>query len=139
VDFGVEFSCNRLGPSVIQSFIELASWRIGMAAAPQFRIDVDARNLLLHSLERARPAASTAAAGKRITLPEPIFPQCPEKLTDPDPVSVTSPETRSWSLPLLYPALRGSSFPNIQSKPFPGDFHPASAYSFVEYKCNLNW
>ena len=68
VDFGVEFSCNRLGPSVIQSFIELASWRIGMAAAPQFRIDVDARNLLLHSLERARPAAS-AALRKRITLP----------------------------------------------------------------------
>jgi hypothetical protein len=109
-----------------------------MAAAPQFRIDVDARNLLLHSLERARPAAS-AALSKRIILPEPIFPQCPEKLTDPGPVP--SPEKRSWSFPLAYPARRGSSFPNIQSRafPVPGDFHPASAFSFVEYKCNLNW
>jgi hypothetical protein len=107
-----------------------------MAAAPQFRIDVDARNLLLHSLERARPAAS-AALSKRIILPEPIFPQCPEKLTDPGPVP--SPEKRSWSFPLAYPARRGSSFPNIQSRLFPGDFHPASAFSFVEYKCNLNW
>jgi hypothetical protein len=107
-----------------------------MAAAAKFGIDVDAHNSLLHSLERATPAASTAPS-KRITLPAPIFPQCSKKLTGPGPV--TSPEARRWSFPLAYPALRGSSFLNIQSGPFPGDFHPASADLFVEYKFNLNW
>src|SRR5438132_6671305 len=52
-----------------------------MATAPKFRIDVDIHDLLMDSSrEPARPAAV-----KGLTLPEPVFPQCPEKLVDPGP------------------------------------------------------
>ena len=54
-----------------------------MATAPKFRIDVDIHNLLMHS----SPDPVKPPAAKRMTLPEPIFPQYPEKLSDPGPAT----------------------------------------------------
>ena len=38
----------------------------------------------------------------------------------------------------MYRAMRGWLFPYIKSRVLPGDFHPITAYLFVEYKCNLD-
>src|SRR6266702_4344958 len=103
-----------------------------MATAPKFRIDVDIHDLLMDSSrEPARPAAV-----KGLTLPEPVFPQYPEQLVDPGPE--IAPGKRDWSLSHVYRAMRGWLFPYIRSRVLPGEFHPITAYLFVEYKCNLD-
>src|SRR6201987_4163265 len=102
------------------------------AAAPKFRIDVDIHNLLMNSA--AGPVALPEPKG--LTLPEPVFPQYPEKLKDPGPD--TPPEKRDWSWPLVYRSMRGWLFPYMKSRVLPGVFHPITAYLFVEYKCNLD-
>src|SRR5881409_1740217 len=72
-----------------------------MATAPKFRIDVDIHDLLMDSSrEPARPAAV-----KGLTLPEPVFPQYPEKLVDPGPK--IAPEKRDWSLSRFSGAILG--------------------------------
>jgi organic radical activating enzyme len=101
-----------------------------MASAPKFRIDVDIHNLLMDSSRQ--PVKPTVAKG----LPEPTFPQYPEKLADPGPE--IAPEKRDWSLSQAYRAMRGWLFPYIRSRVMPGEFHPITAYLFVEYKCNLD-
>jgi len=103
-----------------------------MATAPKFRIDVDIHNLLT----RSSPEPVKPPASKGLTLPEPVFPQYPDKLQDPGPA--TPPAKRAWPLPLVYRAMRGWLFPYIRSRVLPGDFHPITAYLFVEYKCNLD-
>lgn len=81
-----------------------------MATAPKFRIDVDIHNLLMDSSrEQVRPAIV-----KGLALPEPIFPQYPEKLSDPGPE--IAPEKRNWSLYDIYKATRGWLFPYIRSR-----------------------
>ena len=103
-----------------------------MATAPKFRIDVDIHSLLMDSSrEPVKPAAA-----KGLTLPEPVFPQCPEKLADLGPE--IAPDKRDWSLSQVYRAMRGWLFPYIRSRVMPGEFHPITAYLFVEYKCNLD-
>jgi len=102
-----------------------------MATAPKFRIDVDIHDLLRHS-----PGPVKVPEPKGMTLPNPVFPQYPEKLSDPGPE--VAPPKRNWSLPLVYRAMRGWLFPYIRSRVLPGDFHPITAYLFVEYKCNLD-
>jgi len=103
-----------------------------MATAPKFRIDVDIHDLLMDSSrEPVRPAAV-----KGLTLPEPVFPQYPEKLLDPGPE--IAPEKRDCSLSQVYRAMRGWLFPYIRSRVVPGEFHPITAYLLVEYKCNLD-
>ena len=52
-----------------------------MATAAKFRIDVDIHDLLMDSTS-GRPSPAEA---KGLTLPEPIFPQHPERLSDPGP------------------------------------------------------
>lgn len=52
-----------------------------MATAPKFRIDVDIHNLLMQSA----PGPVKVPSPKGATLPQPIFPQYPEKLSDPGP------------------------------------------------------
>jgi MoaA/NifB/PqqE/SkfB family radical SAM enzyme len=104
-----------------------------MATAPKFRIDVDIHNLLMHS---APAAAVKTPAPKGMTLPEPVFPQYPKKLSDPGPA--TFPEKRDWTWPQVYRKMRGWLFPYIRSRVMPGDFHPITSYLFVEYKCNLD-
>ncbi len=103
-----------------------------MATAPKFRIDVDIHNLLMHSA----PGPVKVPAHKGMTLPEPVFPQYPEKLLDPGPDTV--PEHRDWTIPQVYRKMRGWLFPYIRSRVLPGDFHPLTAYLFLEYKCNLD-
>src|SRR5882757_7740829 len=110
------------------------AWRTtSMATAPKFRIDVDIHNLLMHS---APAAAVKTPAPKGMTLPEPVFPQYPKKLSDPGPA--TFPEKRDWTWPQVYRKMRGWLFPYIRSRVMPGDFHPITSYLFVEYKCNLD-
>jgi pyruvate-formate lyase-activating enzyme len=103
-----------------------------MATAPKFRIDVDIHDLLMNTAQA--PAKPVLVKGKR--LPDPVFPRFPEKLMDPGPAVL--PERRSWSLPQTYRSMRGWLFPYIRSRVLRGDFHPITAYLFVEYKCNLD-
>jgi len=103
-----------------------------MATIPRFRIDVDIHNLLTNSATD-RPRLPVT---KGMTLPEPVFPQYPAKLADPGPA--TTPQHRNWTLPQAYKVMRGWLFPYIRSRVLPGEFHPITAYLFVEYKCNLD-
>jgi MoaA/NifB/PqqE/SkfB family radical SAM enzyme len=99
-------------------------------AAPTFRIDVDINSLLV----RATPPAPPEPKG--MTLPEPVFPQFPEKLADPG--RETPPELREWSRGELMRKVRGWLVPYLRSRVLPGQFHPITAYLFVEYKCNID-
>ena len=103
-----------------------------MATAPKFRIDVDIHNLLMHSA----PGPVAVPAAKGMKLPDPVFPRFPEKLLDPGPDPI--PEKRDWTVPEIYRKMRGWLFPYIRSRVLPGDFHPITAYLFLEYKCNLD-
>jgi sulfatase maturation enzyme AslB (radical SAM superfamily) len=103
-----------------------------MATAPKFRIDSEIHDQLMLVPSKG-PQIPTA---KGQTLPEPVFPQYPEKLSDPGPE--VPPEKRDWTLSLVNRAMRGWLFPYIRSRVLPGDFHPMVAYLFVEYKCNLD-
>jgi MoaA/NifB/PqqE/SkfB family radical SAM enzyme len=103
-----------------------------MATVPKFRIDVDIHNLLMNSA----PGPVHVPPPKGLTLPEPVFPQHPEKLSDPGPATI--PESRNWTMPQVYKKMRGWLFPYIRSRALPGDFHPITAYLFLEYKCNLD-
>jgi hypothetical protein len=67
-----------------------------MATAPKFRIDVDIHNLLMNS----RPGPVLVPKPKGATLPEPVFPQFPEKLADPG--LETPPNKRDWTWPQVY-------------------------------------
>ena len=101
------------------------------SSTPTFRIDVTLNDLLRGSVSPAAPPAPRGA-----TLPEPVFPQKPELLTDPGPE--TPPDKRRWNGRHIYRSMRGWLFPYIRSRVMPGDFHPITAYLFVEYKCNLD-
>jgi hypothetical protein len=102
-----------------------------MATAAKFRIDVAIHDLLMNSSERPAPAEA-----KGLTLPTPVFPQFPERLSDPGPV--TPLEKRKWGAKDSYRIARGWLFPYVRSRVLPGEFHPITAYLFVEYKCNLD-
>jgi MoaA/NifB/PqqE/SkfB family radical SAM enzyme len=71
-----------------------------------------------------------------LTLPDPVFPQHPELLHQSGPEVL--PEKREWSRQHIYRTMRGWLFPYLKSRVLPGDFHPMTAYLFVEYKCNLD-
>ena len=103
-----------------------------MATVPKFRIDLDVHEQLMAS-PSSGPQPPTA---RGLTLPEPVFPQYPQKLLDPGPE--TPPEKRDWTMSQVYRKMRGWLFPYIRSRVLPGDFHPIIAYLFVEYKCNLD-
>jgi MoaA/NifB/PqqE/SkfB family radical SAM enzyme len=98
--------------------------------APTFRIDVDINQLLVHSHAPVPPVS------KGLTLPEPVFPQFPEKLADPGPE--TPPQRRDWSRDQILRKARGWLVPYLRSRVMPGQFHPITAYLFVEYKCNID-
>ena len=85
-----------------------------MATAPKFRIDVDIHNLLMNSA----PKPVLVPKSKGLTLPEPVFPQYPEKLTDPG--LYVPPDKRDWSLQQVYRSMRGWLFPYIRSRVMPG-------------------
>jgi MoaA/NifB/PqqE/SkfB family radical SAM enzyme len=102
-----------------------------MASPAKFRIDVAMHDLLMHT---SKPPVLPEAKG--LALPEPQFPQYPELLSDPGPER--PPEKRQWASKEIYRKMRGWLFPYIRSRVLPGEFHPITAYLFVEYKCNLD-
>ncbi len=103
-----------------------------MASPAKFRIDVAIHDLLMNSA----PTPPKPAADMGLTLPEPVFPQFPEKLNDPGPE--VPPDRRKWPADKIYRKMRGWLFPYVKSRVLPGDFHPITAYLFVDYKCNLD-
>ena len=103
-----------------------------MAAPSTYRIDVSVNDLLVHS--KSQPPAVPAPKGA--TLPEAIFPQHPHLLADPGPS--TPPEKRHWDRSKIMRSVRGWLAPYVRSRVLPGEFHPLTAYLFVEYKCNID-
>ena len=72
-----------------------------MATAAKFRIDVAIHDLLMNSSQR--PPAPPEPKG--LTLPEPVFPQFPDRLKDPGPE--IPPEQRKWGAKDIYRSSRG--------------------------------
>jgi hypothetical protein len=103
-----------------------------MATAANFRIDVAIHDLLMNSSQR--PPAPPEPKG--LTDSEPVFPQFPDRLQDPGPE--IPPEKRRWAARDVYRTSRGWLFPYVRSRVLPGEFHPISAYLFLEYKWNLD-
>ncbi len=103
-----------------------------MATPAKFRIDVAIHDLLMNSA----PQKALQLVPKGLTLPEPVFPQYPERLDDPGPE--VPPEKRKWGNKEIYRKMRGWLVPYMRSKFLPGEFHPIVSYLFVEYKCNLD-
>jgi len=103
-----------------------------MSTVPKFRIDFDVHGKLMSSPSNGPQVPS--AKGR--TLPEPVFPEYAQKLSDPG--LETPPEKRDWTMSQVYRKMQGWLFPYIRSRVLPGDFHPIIAYLFVEYKCNLD-
>jgi pyruvate-formate lyase-activating enzyme len=103
-----------------------------MATPARFRVDPGMHHLLTDSSSNS-PAPPPA---KGLTLPEPLFPQRPDLLDDPGPV--TPPEKRPWGHKEIHRAVRGWLVPYLRSRVLPGEFHPITAYLFTEYKCNLD-
>jgi MoaA/NifB/PqqE/SkfB family radical SAM enzyme len=101
-------------------------------AAPKFRIDVAINDLLTNASQK--PPAPAEARG--LTLPVPVYPQHPERLDDPGPD--TPPERRKWGMRDIHRISRGWLYPYVRSRVMPGQFHPITAYLFIEYKCNLD-
>src|SRR6266508_765233 len=83
--------------------------------------------------EAPPPAPQPFVSGEK--LPQPIFPQRPELLTD-DPLPGDG--ERHWPVAKIYHGLRRWAVPFFQSRLLPGDFHPIIAYLFTEYKFNLD-
>ena len=103
-----------------------------MSTVPKFRIDVDIHSLLMDKQSHG-PAPATR---KDLTLPTPSFPVHPELLCTPGPTVL--PERRRWTADRIYRAMRGWLFPYVRSRVLSGEFHPITAYLFLEHKCNLN-
>lgn len=102
-----------------------------MASAAKSRLDVAISDLLMKSSHIPQASPHRGA-----TLPEPSFPQHPEVLFDPGPA--VPPERRKWTLGQTLRSARGWLAPYLRSRLLPGEFHPITAYLFVEYKCNLD-
>ena len=112
------------------------------AKAQAFRVDVQLHDLL-QKPEARRPLVPPPPSAQPQKLPEPVFPQRPELLTDAElPADVhgspTDPYQRRWTATQVYGAMKGWMFPYLKSRLLPGDFHPIIAYLFTEWKCNLD-
>jgi len=103
-----------------------------MATAARFRIDITIHNLLTNA---SQPPLAPAEP-KGFTLPDPVFPQFPKRLNDPG--LEVPPDKRKWGLRDIYRTSRGWLFPYVRPRILPGEFHPITAYLFIEYKCNLD-
>ena len=107
-----------------------------------FRLDVPLHNLL-QKADAKSPLAPPPPSARPQKLPEPVFPQRPELLTEGE-LSVdahgspTDPYKRHWTATQVYGAMKGWMFPYLKSRLLPGDFHPIIAYLFTEWKCNLD-
>jgi MoaA/NifB/PqqE/SkfB family radical SAM enzyme len=114
----------------------------GNQTAPQklgFRIDAKTHEMLMSG---SGPKPLTPC-GEPLTLPEPVFPQFPEKVGDvePDPKFLPrdgNPYRTRVTPAMIRRALRGWLYPYLGSVVLPGDFHPIIAYLFTEWKCNID-
>ena len=104
-----------------------------------FRFDEEMHRMLMEG-ERRTPVAIWE---DRLRLPQPVFPQYPEKLGDvePDPKYLPKGEnpyrTRVTSH-MVHRVMRGWLYPYLWSRILPGEYHPIIAYLFTEWKCNLD-
>ena len=98
----------------------------------RFRLDSNLHDRLMNPA----PDPVPTPVSRGLTLPQPAFPQHPEWLDDPGPE--VFPEKRHWDRARTYRSMRGWLFPYLRSRLLPGDYHPITAYLFVEYKCNLD-
>ena len=98
---------------------------------------------LRERLQAAAPRARLALVSTPLSLPDPVFPQYPDKLGDIEPPKKYMPRpghnyrTRA-SAPYIAGALRGWLYPYVKSRVLPGPFHPIICYLFTEWKCNLD-
>jgi len=72
---------------------------------------------------------------KGMTLPEPVFPQHPELVSDPGPETI--PDHRDWTSAQIWRKVRGWLIPYIRSRVMPGGFHPITAYLFSTTSATL--
>ena len=99
---------------------------------PAFRIDGPSHELLT----KPGSARSAPPEPRGRTLPTPVFPRRPERLANPGPG--TPPERRPHDAAWVYRMVRSWLVPYLRSRVLPGDFHPITAYLFLDYKCNLD-
>ncbi len=98
---------------------------------------------LRERLRTAAPRARLTLIDAPISLPDPVFPQYPDKMGDVEPPAKYLPQpghayrTRA-SASYITGALRGWLYPGVKSRVLPGPFHPIIAYLFTEWKCNLD-
>jgi MoaA/NifB/PqqE/SkfB family radical SAM enzyme len=97
---------------------------------PSFPLTVQLRSDADH-----RPSVPLMSPAPGEGLPEPVFPQRPEFLTNE---FWPGDGARHWTASQIYHAARGWAFPYFKSRLLPGDFHPIVAYLFTEYKCNID-
>jgi MoaA/NifB/PqqE/SkfB family radical SAM enzyme len=100
--------------------------------APKFRIDAEIHNVLMQSPSPTPVLPKPTEA----VLPEPVFPQHPQLLEDPGPEKPL--ERRPWTASQILRQSRAWLVPYLRSRVLPGDFHPITAYLFLEYKCNVD-
>jgi MoaA/NifB/PqqE/SkfB family radical SAM enzyme len=98
---------------------------------PTFRIDVAVHDLLTKS-----PGSRSAPAPGDARLPAAVFPHHPERLAAEGPEH--PPERRAHDARWVYRLTRTWLIPYLRSRVLAGDFHPITAYLFLEYKCNLD-
>lgn len=120
---------------------ELQQPKTAGAGIQPFRLDVPLHDLLQNPEAQRRGGAPPSAQPE--TLPEPIFPQHPELLTEAELPSdahgsPSDPYKRHWTSSQVLHAMRGWMVPYFKSRLLPGDFHPIIAYLFTEWKCNLD-
>ena len=112
-----------------------------VSSPPPFRLDVRLHRLLRPS-SAPRAPATPRPSGPPLSLPEPVFPQHPDLLSEVDDAEWEAQLARNgrrrWTAPLILRAVRGWLFPYCKSRILPGDFHPIIAYLFTEWKCNLD-
>ncbi len=105
----------------------------------KFRFDVQLHDILMGGDKRP----GLIPDGVPQTLPEPVFPQYPEKLGDVEPAPEFLPNNGGpyrtrVTLPMIRRGVRGWLVPYLKSRVLPGEFHPIIAYLFTEWKCNLD-
>ncbi len=94
-------------------------------------------------LQEAPARAPLTPVGTPLGLPDPVYPQYPDKVGDVPPPAKFLPKRgqpyRSRVTPsIVTRALRGWLYPYVRSRVSSGPVHPIIAYLFTEWKCNLD-
>jgi hypothetical protein len=100
------------------------------SAPAKFRIDVDIHNLLMNS------GSAGPGRGQRHRITRTRFPPTSRIAERSRPRN--GPRKRDWTHQQVWRKVRGWLLPYIRSRVMPGEFHPMTAYLFLDYKCNLD-